>query len=210
MAQRPPGTPISRRSWLLAGLAAPLFPARAVDSLGVTFDGDNLRVSAPGLHFLTGTRLEHLKDGATVVYLSQLTLFSDRFLTVLRRSPLERFVVSYDIWGEDKFSVTVSGPVPRSASNLSAAATEAWCLETVAINASGMAPNRPFWLRLDMGTTNQKDLASVLGESGISLRNFILLLGRKPGADDTQWSREAGPLRLTELAHTPARGMRNE
>ncbi|MBZ5728371.1 MAG: hypothetical protein LAP87_25730 [Acidobacteriia bacterium] len=191
-------------------MAAPLFPARAVDSLAVTFDGDNLRVSAPGLHFLTGSHLEHLKDGATVVYLSQLTLFSDRYLTVLRRSPLERFAVSYDIWGEDKFSVAVAGPVPRSASNLSVAATEAWCLDSLAINASGIAPDRSLWLRLEMGIANQKDLASVLGDSGISLRNFILLLGRKPGADDAQWTREAGPLRLAALARSPARGTRNE
>ena len=53
---------ISRRSWLLAGLAIPLFRARAAESLVVAFDGDNLRPSAPGLHFLTGKALDRLKD----------------------------------------------------------------------------------------------------------------------------------------------------
>jgi hypothetical protein len=122
---------------------------------------------------------------------------------------VERFVVSYDIWGEDKFSVTMPGPANRSASNLSASAAEAWCLEGLAISASGIAPDRPFWLRLDMRTADQKDLASVLADPGISLRNIILLLGRKPGAGDPQWTREAGPLRLADLARAAARGARS-
>ena len=42
---------ISRRSWLLAGLAIPLFRARAADPLKVTYDGDNLHVAAPDLAF---------------------------------------------------------------------------------------------------------------------------------------------------------------
>src|SRR5579872_2517954 len=92
---------ISRRSWLLAGLAIPLFPLRAAESLGVTFDGDNLHVSAPKLHFLSGKPLERLKNGATVVYLTQLTLYSDPYVTVFRRTA-DRFIVSYDILAEDK------------------------------------------------------------------------------------------------------------
>jgi hypothetical protein len=209
MAERPRGLQISRRSWLLAGLTAPLFSARAVDPLAVTFDGDNLHVSAPTLHFLTGKPLDRLKDGATVVYLSQLTLSSERGGVALKRSPVERFIVSYDVLAEDKFSVTIPGPAGRSVSNLSAAATESWCLESLAISAAGLPGDRPFWLRLDMRTADQKDLASVLGDSGISLRNIILLLGRKPGPGDPQWTREAGPLRLEDLTRTPGRGMRN-
>src|SRR5665811_149768 len=91
------GSQISRRSWLLAGLAVPLFPARSAQPIEVTFDGDNLHVSAPGLHFLTGKPLERLKGAATVVFLSQLTLFSENHDAAIRRVP-ERFVVSYDLW----------------------------------------------------------------------------------------------------------------
>ena len=71
MAEPSRGLQISRRCWLLAGLAAPLFRARGAETLTVTFDGDNLHVSSPDLHFLTGKPLERLKDGtATVQYLA--------------------------------------------------------------------------------------------------------------------------------------------
>src|SRR5689334_2066738 len=93
---------ISRRTWLLAGLAIPLSRLRAAESLNVSFDGDNVRVAAPGLHFLTGKPLERLKDASTVTFLSQLTLFSDARGTIIKRVP-ERLVVSYDLW-EEKFS----------------------------------------------------------------------------------------------------------
>ena len=210
MAQPARGIQLSRRCWLLAGLAAPLFPARSADSLGVTFDGDNLRVAAPNLHFLSGKLLERMKDGASVVYLTQLTLFSDQGITVIRRSPVARFVVSYDIWSEDKFSVTIPVHPPRTAANLSRPATETWCLESLSISAMGMAPDRPFWLRLEMRAGDQRDLSSVLGEPGISLRTLILLLGRKPGENDPLWTRDAGPLRLADLTRTPpGRGARN-
>ena len=198
---------ISRRSWLLAGLAVPLSAARASESLGVTFDGDSLHVSAPSLHFLTGKPLARLKDGATVIFLSQLTLYSDPYTTVWRRVPVERFVVSYDIWAEDKFSVAV--PNVRSATNLSASAAEAWCLDGLAINAAGLAPDRPFWLQLDMRPADPRELSSLVNGPGLSLGNLILFLSRKPGSDDPQWRLQAGPLRLVDLVRTRGRGARN-
>lgn len=192
----------------MAGLAVPLSRAWAASKLAVTFDGDNLHVSAPTLHFLTGKPLARLKDGATVVYLSQITLFADAGYTrVLRPAPVERFVISYDIWADDKFSVTVPGA--RSAANLSAAATEAWCLENMAITAAGLASDQPFWLQLDMRPADQRELSSVVSGPGISLGNLILLLSRKPDSDDPQWRLREGPLRLVDLARTAGRGARN-
>ena len=196
---------ISRRGWLLAGLATPLF-VRGQEPFGVTFDGDNLHVAAPGLHFLTGKPLARLKDGATVVYLSALTLFSDPYLTVLRRTA-DRFVISYDIWSDDKFAIVVPGS--RSAKNLSTAAAEQWCLENMAINAAGLPPDRPFWLQLDMRTADQRELSSLVSDGKLSFANLILFLSKKPGADDPQWKRQAGPLRLADLTRTPGRGPRN-
>jgi len=189
----------------LAGLAAPLFRARAAASLAVTFDGDNLHIASPDLHFLTGKPLRRLTDGGTVVYLGRLTLFRDPFLTPFRRTD-GRFVVSYDIWGEDKFSVTMPEPVPRTVL-LPASAAEAWCIENLAINASGLPPDRPFWLLLDLRTVPRKDLSQVLGDSGINIKNFFIeFFSRQPGTDDPQWTRPAGPLRLADLVRTPGRG----
>ena len=202
------GSEISRRSWLLAGLTVPLFPARGAQPIEVTFDGDNLHVSAPSLHFLTGKPLERLKDAATVVFLSQLTLFSENHDVVFRRAP-ERFVVSYDLW-EEKFSVTQLGSTPRSTAHvLSAPAAEAWCLEGLAISGLGMAPDRPFWLRFELRTADQKELAGGVGEPGLNLRSLIELFSRKPGPDDPNWTREVGPLRLEDLRHAAGRGARN-
>ena len=199
---------ISRRSWLLAGLAVPLFPARGAQPIEVTFDGDNLHVSAPSLHFLTGKPLERLKDAATVVFLSQLTLIGENHDVVFRRVP-ERFVVSYDLW-EEKFSVTQLGSTPRSTAHvLSAPAAEAWCLEGLAISALGMAPDRPFWLQFELRTADQKDLAGGAGEPGLNLRSLIELFSRRPGPDDPNWTRDVGPLRLEDLRHAAGRGARN-
>lgn len=199
---------ISRRSWLLAGMAVSLSPARGAQPIEVTFDGDNLHVSAPTLHFLTGKPLERLKDAATVVFLSQLTLFGENRDVAIRRAPV-RFVVSYDLW-EEKFSVTQLGSTPRSTPHVvSAPAAEAWCLEGLAISALGLAPDHPFWLRFELRTADQKDLSAGAGEPGLNLRSLIELFSRKPGPDDPNWTREVGPLRLEDLRRVAGRGARN-
>lgn len=193
---------ISRRSWLLAGLGIPLFRAQAAAwTLDVSFDGDNLRVAAPGLHFLTGKPLERLKDAATVVFVSQLTLASDDRGTVFRRIP-ERLVVSYDLW-EEKFSVTIPGSYKRSIPNVSASQAEAWCIDNLAISALNLAPERPFWLKFELRTTDRRELASLVGDSGISLSSLIDLFSHPLGGD-LYWMRSAGPLRLRDLPRTPS------
>jgi hypothetical protein len=199
---------ISRRCWLLAGLAIPTFRARAADPLQVTFDGDNLHVATPGLHFLTGKPLERLHNADTVAFVSQLTLYSDANGTVFR-SYRDRFIVSYALW-EEKFAVTIPGQPPRTQLNLTAAQAESFCIENLAISALGLTPDRPFWMKFELRTAAQKDLSSLLGESGISVSSIMIdLLSRKPGINDPYWSRSAGPLRLADLPRTLLRGTRN-
>jgi hypothetical protein len=203
---------VSRRRWLMASLALPLSRALGLMAepppLGVTWDGDNLHVSAPRLRFLNGKPLERLKNGGTVVFLSQLTLSTDPgWQTPLRRIP-DRLVVSYDLW-EERFSVTRLGHEAQSKSRMTAADAERWCLESLAISSFGLTPDRQFWLRLELRVADSKELASVVGEPGISITGLIEVFSRKPGADDLRWSLDAGPLRLTELARTqPRRGPR--
>jgi hypothetical protein len=203
---------VSRRRWLVASLAIPLSRALGLMAepppLGVTWDGDRLHVSAPRLRFLTGKPLERLKSGGTVVFLSQLTLSTDPgWQAPLRRIP-DRLVVSYDLW-EERFSVTRLGHDAQSKSRMTAADTERWCVESLGISSAGLTPERPFWLRLELRVADSRELASVVGEPGISITGLIELFSRKPGGDDLRWSLEAGPLRLAELARKqPRRGSR--
>ncbi len=191
----------------MAGLAAPLLGARGTGNLTLSFDGDDLHVAAPQLHFLSGRPLTRLQDGATVVFISQLTIFRDDRGTVWRHAP-ERLTISYDVW-EEKFNV-ILGSTNRRVSRLSAAAAENWCLNNLAISALGLAPERPFWFRLELRTADPKDLSAVVGDPGISIRGLIELFSRKPGADQDQWTLDAGPLRLAGLPRISSRGTRNE
>ncbi len=201
---------ISRRSWLLAGLSASLSVLRGEEKTSVLFDGDMLRVAAPNAHFLTGKPLQRLKDGATVVYLAQLGLYDDGgFQRPFRLAPVDRFAISYDVWDVDKFSVAMLTATTRKAGNLTVSAAEAWCLENLAISASNLATERRFWLKLYMHTVDQRDLSGVVAGPGLSLAEFVMRLGRKPGAEDPPFTLEAGPLRLADLVRTPARGPRN-
>lgn len=206
---------ISRRRWLLAGPAIGLSivlsqavssPSLAAESLSVVWDGDDLHVAAPQLHFLAGKPLERLKDGASVVFLTQLTLTTDSFNSILRRTP-ERFVFSYDLW-EEKFSVTKLGPGQRTVTHLSAAAAEAWCLDNVAISASSLPPDHPFWLRFELRAADPKDEAAVIGEPGINLTRLIEMFSRRPRDQQPQWTAEAGPLRLGDLKRILGRAAR--
>jgi hypothetical protein len=191
----------------LAGLAAGVSRSWSGTPLDVLWEGDDLRVTAPQLHFLIGRPLDRLRDGASVVFLTQLTLATDSWATTLRRVP-ERFVFSYDLW-EEKFSVTKLGGASRTASHLTAAAAEAWCLDNVAISTSGLVPAQSFWLRLELRAAEPKEEAAVLGEPGINLNRLIEIFSRRPRDQYPKWTAEAGPLRLGELKRLAGRALRS-
>jgi hypothetical protein len=181
-------------------LLAPLFPARAADSPIVTFDGDNLHISSLGLHFLQGKSLNRLKGGSTVEYVATVGLFRDQFVTQFKRVE-EHFFVSYDVWGtSDAFTVTTGPPVSR-ASNLSLSATETWCMERLIVGTAGIAPDRQFWLQLDLRTVPPK-LTPVLGPSGV----YVNIIEAVTPAQDERQSFRTGMLRLEDLVRTPRRG----
>jgi hypothetical protein len=190
----------------VAGVCISLSSLRSAERLNVTWDGDDLHVAAPQLNFLSGKPLDRLKDGAAVVFLTQLTLTTDDYKTSLRRTP-ERFVFSYDLW-EEKFSVTKLGEGQRTVAHLSLAAAEAWCLENVAISTSDLPQDRPFWLRFEMHATEAKDEAAVIGESGLNLTRLIELFSRRPRDQQPQWTAETGPLRLIDLRRLVGRAAR--
>jgi hypothetical protein len=199
---------ISRRRWLLAGLAFPLFSARSANSLSVSVDGDMIHPVAPNLRFLTDrtAALDRLKDGAAVTFVYRLQLFTiDR--SIARADLRGKFVVSYAIW-EDLFQVNFQG---RTKSGLTAPQAEAWCVENMSVSASGLARDVPFYLRLELRTASGKELSGVADSSGISIvGGLVELFSRKPRADEPHWGPfESGPLRLSDLSPRPVRGARS-
>jgi hypothetical protein len=193
---------VSRRRWLLAGLAIPLSRAWELQQLQVRYDGDTLRVNAPTLHFLTGKPLERLKDGDAVAYLANLELLDDA------RNPLRqargRFVVSYALW-EDRFAVTQLA-AGRQVEGLTAAAAEAWCFDGLGVNTVGLAPDRFYWLRFGIRTANATELAAE-GLPGLSFAQLIKWLGKKP-SEQTSWGPLERRVRLVDLPRLAGRGSR--
>jgi hypothetical protein len=195
MAAPSRGLQISRRRWLAASLAASLFPARAANSLIVTYDGDNLHVSSLGVHFLKDKSLQRLKDGATVVYIATLSLFRDTLANQIKRLEY-KFIVSKDVLGTgDRFQVLLSGTASRKAENLSLSQAETWSFERLLVPTQGIAHDRQLWVQLELRTALPK-VQSVLGESGIF---FDIVEFFTPGDAERQ-TFLSSPLRLADMA----------
>jgi len=201
---------MSRRSWLLAGLTTPLLSLSAADPLKVTYDGDNLHVAAPTLHFLTGKPLERLKYGDVVAYVAQLELLNDTRTAAVRPLQKGRFVVSYALW-EETFSVTrlgsSAGSVPRTVEGLSMNAAEAWCLDNLTMSTQGLEASASYWLRLELRTGTARDFENE-AKIGVSIHDLIDFLGRK-NTEVTHWGPLETRVRLADLPRMAGRGSRN-
>ncbi len=197
---------VSRRWWIVAAVSAPFAVALNAESLALRLTpGNFLHISAPQLHFLSGKSLERLKDGRTVSFFGQLSISTDANATVQARA-LARFALSYDIWEEKfkatRFSVSKAEMPPRSASNLTAAAAEAWCIDSISIDASQFPADRPIWVRFEMRAEDPQDDSGIVGDPGINLTRLIELFSRPPRTRQTPMRRDAGPVRLADLRKT--------
>ena len=188
---------VTRRWWLMASFGAPLTLGLAAQSLGVRLDGDDLRIAAPQFHFLTGKSLEKLKDGASVAFLAQLSLSPEVNAPAIKRA-VDRFIVSYDVW-EEKFSVTQTGMERGKVTHLSSTAAEAWCLDRLAVGIEGIAPDKLFWIRLELRAEDPRDQAGVVGDAGINLTRLIEIFSNPARAQQSRWEGIAGPVRLMDL-----------
>ena len=197
---------VTRRWWLMASLGAPFSLGLSAQPLRVRLDGDDLRIAAPQLRFLTDKPLEKLKDGASVVFLAQLSISTEVNAPAIKRA-VDRFVVSYDLW-EETFSVTQTGVERGTASHLSQEAAEAWCLGRLAIGIAGIAPDKQFWVRLELRAEDPRDQAGVVGDSGINLTRLIEVFSSPARAQQFRREAVAGPMRLADLQRE-SRGSRS-
>jgi hypothetical protein len=178
-------------------LLSALTTAAAAQSLTAHIEGDQLRIVASRIHFLTGEALKRLNDGATVNYEFDITLRPDRTGKPLGRSA-ERFAVSYDLW-EEKFAVTRLGGPPKSVSHLSAAAAEAWCISNVSMPVGVLPLKDAFWIRLDYRAEESGGPADPADNSSFSLSSLVDIFSRRTRGEQVHGTEEIGPLRLSDL-----------
>ena len=168
------------------------------EALDPRLEDGQIRVSAPQLRFVSGSALERLQNGGLVPFALQLALSTDRWATVSHRD-IERFVFSYDLW-EQRFSIAKLGSPRRSVARLSARAAESWCIREMVLSQEGLAPEQPFWLRLEARAENPAGDPHVMTEEGVSLTRLVELFSRRSRGGDSRWSIDAGPFRLASLA----------
>ncbi len=168
------------------------------EALDPRLEPGEIRVSAPQLRFVSGSALERLRNGGLVPFALQLALSTDRWATVTHRD-IERFVFSYDMW-EETFSIAKLGNPRRSVSRLSARAAESWCIQELTLPQAGLAPQQPFWLRLEARAENPAEDTHIMTEEGVSLTRLVEIFSRRSHGGDSRWSIDAGPFRLALLA----------
>lgn len=190
--------------WLWISFITGFLCAMWAEELYVHRQGEDLHISAPRFHFLTGNSLARLQDGASVPFEFQLSLWTDSRNRLLQRAR-DLFVVSYDVW-EEKFSVAKLQSARKSASHLTASAAEAWCMENISVSTAGIAADQQLWLKLDIRAADAKNQPPIFGDSGISVTGIIELFSRPAQTTQSSWTLNAGPFRLSEVKSGNGRG----
>ena len=180
---------------LIAAMLSSLDARLGSQSMTVTTTGGEVRVQAPGFHFIAGQPLARLKDGLAVRVELEMRVIAGPGAAAAAAQSRQTFVLSYDLW-EERFAATVSGSASRSVSHLTAAAAEAWCIQQLTVPVSGMGSLRsqPFWIRLESRILNGK--SDGREDEGLTLRGIIDTLSRRGATEKTSHSAEAGPFQV--------------
>jgi hypothetical protein len=195
--------------WLVAAFVSGFGLAMWAEDLALNWRNNYLEFSAPHMHFLTGKPLERLHNGAQVPFYFKITLYSGS-KSHLFNQIAERFLVSYDVWGE-QFSVVKTQLPIKQVAHLDAADAEAWCLKQMVFDPSGIDEKEKLWARVEVRAQDDKTANPLFGrdnisESGINLNGLIDLFSRPPAATQRTWTLDAGPLTLEEVKRGTRRG----
>ncbi len=180
----------------LAVLFVPL--TVSAQELKPTWDGERLRVSSAGVHFLDGDSLDRLHDGAAVAI--ELELGIEEGANQIKTSR-ERCVFSYDLW-EERFSVTRTagaGGETEVISYLERYAAEKWCLDNLSLSTDGIDADRRLRVALRIRPEEPRDAAPVFGTRGVSLGGLVDLLSKRRRDDQPAESRVSDRFRLRDL-----------
>jgi hypothetical protein len=167
----------------------------SAQSVSVKLDGEQLRVSAPQLHFIGSEVLQRLHNGIAVNFVFKIGITPNRF-TKLTSGTSYRFVISYDIF-EEKFAVSRIEPNPRSITHLSEAAAQLWCLDSIALPTAGLPSDQSFWVTMEYQTVEPKPATTESGESLIG--QLIDVFSRKAQREESRGTIMGGPYTLTDL-----------
>jgi hypothetical protein len=195
--------------WLIAAFISGFALAMLAEDLALNWRNNLLEFSAPHTHFLIGKPLERLHNGAQVPFDFKISLYTGS-KSHLFNQIAERFLVSYDVWGE-QFSVVKTQAPRRTVAHLDAAAAEAWCWKQMPFDAAGIDDKDTFWARVEVRSQDSKGANPLFGrdnitESGINLTGLIELFSRPPVATQLHMTLDAGPLTLEEVKRGSRRG----
>jgi len=189
--------------WLIVAFLSGLALAMLAEDLVLESHDNRLEFLAPRVHFLSGKPLERLRNAAEVPFDIQITLWAGDHSRVSQKA-IDEFVVSYDLW-QETFSVTKLQAPRRVGSHFSASAAEAWCLEQMTMDITGIPTSEPLWARLEIRAQDPpRDGTAPFGrgnitESGISLNNLLAIFTRPPPSPQSHWEADVGPVTLDAL-----------
>jgi hypothetical protein len=159
-------------------------------------DGDRLRISAPQFHFLTGAPLERLHDGRSVAYALSVSFQGHR--GEASGAGLTRQVIfSYDLW-EERFSVVQRDDPKVSASHLTTAAAEAWCVDLLALPVRAAPADKSFVVKLEC-SLREEITPAIDAPPATTFTGLIDFFSRKAPAAPPHWEAVSLPLRLADL-----------
>jgi hypothetical protein len=194
--------------WLVTAFVSGFGLAMWAEDLALHWRNNYLEFSAPHLHFLTGKSLERLQHGAQVPFDFKVSLYTGTKSHMFSQLA-ERFLVSYDVWGET-FSVVKTQSPRNLVTHLDAAEAEAWCLKQMPVNPAGLSDQEFLWARVEVRVPPEKGAnpfgKDSISESGINLNGLIELFSRPPALAQPHWTEDAGPVTIEEIKRGTRRG----
>ena len=195
---RPTARRLILRTALGAAVALAVFIRLSGQSAPLTVEreSDRLRLSAPGLHFLTGEPLERLHDGRSVTYVFTASIHVHRE-GPSGRGVTRQVVFSYDLW-EERFAVVRLDDPKIAASHLTAVAAEAWCIDLLVLPIRAAPADKTFVVKLEC-SLREEGAQTADPPSAATFTGLIDLFSRKARATPPRWEATTLPLRLVDL-----------
>jgi hypothetical protein len=165
-------------------------------SLRPFVDGDQLHLRSANLRLLSPEAKQQLRNGNTVTYAFRLAVMGTRNGTP-RATLTYHCVFSWDIWNET-YKVSRREPGYRSASNLSQAAAEQLCLESLVMPVSVLPVEQGFWIFLAYQMEDRRSGESA--DSSTSIPGILVdIFSRRTKNSVPIDIVESGPFRLGDL-----------